>query len=475
MDAQPKIYNPPPTLARFHKSAAFVRGIMGPVGSGKSTGCCAEVMSRACEQEPGPDGVRRSRFAVARNTYRELADTTVRTWLDWFDETTFGKFNGTSMEHSLAFSLEDGTRVDCEVMFRALDRPDDVKKLLSLELTGAWFNEAREFPLSVVEAMTDRVGRYPAVKDGGCTWRGIIMDTNPPDSDHWWYRLAEEDRPATWEFFRQPGGLIERGGKFLPNPDAENLAGLEDGYYTTRMSGKAPAHVRVYYCAQYGYVQDGKPVYPEYVDKLHALDDVPSILPGVIYVGIDFGLTPAAVFAQRKANGGWIWQDELVTHDMGQVRFAELLKGKLQGEYQGHTFEIFGDPAGSQRAQTDERTPFDILRAAGIPARPAPTNDFTLRRESVAVGLGRIIDGTPGIVISPRCVNLRKGMAGAYQYKRLQVSGDDRYHDVPDKSKFSHVCEAVQYLMVGAGEGRQLIKRHEVKTTTHKHVSRRLT
>lgn len=456
---QAKVYNPPPTLARFHLSEAFVRGIMGPVGSGKSTGCCAEVMSRACEQAPGHDGVRRSRFAVARNTYRELADTTVRTWLDWFDETTFGKFNITSMEHALSFRLEDGTSVDCEVMFRALDRPDDVKKLLSLELTGAWFNEAREFPLSVVEAMTDRVGRFPAVKDGGCTWRGIIMDTNPPDSDHWWYRLAEEDRPETWEFFRQPGGLIERDGKFVINPDAENLAGLEDGYYTTRMAGKSAAHVRVYYCAQYGFVQDGKAVYTEYVDKLHALDEEPKVLPGLIYVGIDFGLTPAAVFGQRRANGGWLWIDELVTHDMGQVRFAELLKGKIQGEYQGHTFEIFGDPAGSQRAQTDERTPFDILRAAGVPARPAPTNDFTLRRESVAAACGRIIDGVPGLLISPRCVNLRKGMAGAYQYKRIQVSGDERYHDVPDKGKFSHVCEAAQYLMIGAGEGRQLVRR----------------
>jgi hypothetical protein len=131
----------------------------------------------------------------------------------------------------------------------------------------------------------------------------------------------------------------------------------------------------------------------------------------------------------------------------------------VQGEYQGHTFEFFGDPAGVQRAQTDERTPFDILKAAGIPARPAPTNDFTIRRESVAVACGRIIDGIPGLQISPRCVNLRKGMAGAYQYKRLQVSGDERYHDVPDKGKFSHVCEAAQYLMIGAGEGRQLVRR----------------
>ena len=36
--------------------------------------------------------------------------------------------------------------LDLEVIFLALDRPEDVKKLLSLELTGIWINEAREIP-----------------------------------------------------------------------------------------------------------------------------------------------------------------------------------------------------------------------------------------------------------------------------------------------------------------------------------------
>jgi hypothetical protein len=481
MDAETRVYDPTPTLERFHASNALYRGLLGPVGSGKSSGCCIEIITRAGEQKPDKDGLRRTRFAVVRNTYRELSDTTVKTWLFWVDEGQFGPFNHTGMEHHICFDLEDGTTVDCEVLFRALDKPQDIKKLLSLELTGAWVNEAKEVPLTLVEALGDRVERYPA----NCSWCGVFMDTNPPDSDHWWYRLAEEDRPEGWEFFRQPGGLIEVDGKFLPNPSAENLRVLdEDGnilvhgiprdYYTKRMSGKAPAHIRVYYCAQYGFVQDGKPVYPEYVDKLHALEEEPNVLPGLIYVGIDFGLTPAAVLGQRKTSGGWQWINELVTQDMGQVRFAELLKGMVQGEYQNHTFEFFGDPAGVQRAQTDERTPFDILKAAGIPARPAPTNDFTIRRESVAAACGRIIDGVPGLQISPRCVNLRKGMAGAYQYKRLQVSGDERYQDVPDKGKFSHVCEAAQYLMVGAGEGKQLIRRPTLPKPTHTYVSRRL-
>ncbi len=36
--------------------------------------------------------------------------------------------------------------MDLEVLLVALDRPRDIAKLLSMELTGAWVNEAREVP-----------------------------------------------------------------------------------------------------------------------------------------------------------------------------------------------------------------------------------------------------------------------------------------------------------------------------------------
>jgi hypothetical protein len=120
---------------------------------------------------------------------------------------------------------------------------------------------------------------------------------------------------------------------------------------------------------------------------------------------------------------------------------------------------ITGDPAGDIRAQTDETTPFQILKAQGVPALPAATNDFIKRRESVAVPLSRLIDGEPGLIIHPNCKMTRKGMAGGYNYKRLQVTGEERYRDVPDKNMYSHVCEAGQYLMVGGGEAKLLVKR----------------
>ncbi len=449
-----------PTGERFHQSKAFYRGIMGPVRGGKSTLCCWEIMGKAQAQKPGADGVRRTRWVVVRSTYRELLDTTIKTWQDWFRPAQFGDLNMNTMSHKIDIVLPDKTRMLCEVLFRALDRPDDVKKLLSMEVTGAWVNEARETPKGVIDVLGDRVGQYPALKDGGCTWRGVIMDTNPPDDDHWWYHLAEEARPDTWEFFKQPGGLIEVDGQFINNPMAENVGNLEADYYLTRMGGKDADYIRVYYCNQYGFIKEGKPVYPEYIDAVHCSETILEPVKGIpIYVGLDFGLTPAASFAQRLPIGRWIVFDELVTEDMGAVSFAKLLKAKILGEYRDFEFDIYGDPSGDNRAQTDETTPFQIMEANGVPSQPAPSNDPVLRREAVVASMKTLaMDGKPAFFISPKCRVTRKGMAGGYYYKRVQVSGEERYQDKPVKNKYSHICEGLQYAMLGAGEGKALIK-----------------
>ena len=117
------------------------------------------------------------------------------------------------------------------------------------------------------------------------------------------------------------------------------------------------------------------------------------------------------------------------------------------------------DFADDIRAQTDETTPFQILRAKGIPAHPAATNDFIKRREAVAGPLTRLVDGAPGLLVHPNCRVLRKAMAGGYSYKRVQAGGAAKFRDVPDKNGFSHVAESLQYLLVGGGEARLLVKR----------------
>jgi hypothetical protein len=458
--------------ADFFASEAFVRGLRGPVGSGKSVACCIELFRRAIGQAPSPqDGLRRTRWAVIRNTQPELKTTTIKTWLDWFHEDIYGKFNWSP---PFTHHIRRG-EIDCEVIFIALDKAEDVKKLLSLELTGAFINEAREVPKAILDAVTMRAGRYPSKRDGGCTWKGVIMDTNAPDEDHWWAIMSgdvvppefmsEEEvaalvRPAGWEFFSQPGAMFPvkvdgKVQKYLMSDRRENQRGIDDDYYLRMIAGKTNAWIDVYVCNRYGTLTDGKPVYPGFDRALHVAPGPLQPLPGhTIYCGIDFGLTPAALFGQ-KVRGTWRILREIVTTNMGMVRFSTLLHGaiaELGGEY-----SFWGDPTGDNRVGTDEDTAFLVLRRAGIPIRPTATNDPSLRIEAMTQPMERLVDKHPGLVIDPSCRNFIAGAEGGYHYKRMAVMGTERFETAPNKNRFSHVHDAGQYMMLGGGEGRALV------------------
>jgi|TARA_Y100000310_G_scaffold110065_1_gene108547 hypothetical protein len=461
-------------LKSFMKDSTFFRGIRGPVGSGKSVSCCVEVFRRALEQKKGADGLRKSRWAIIRNTNPQLRTTTIKTWLDWFPESDWGRFHW-SVPYT--HHIKKG-EIDLEVIFLALDRPEDVKKLLSLELTGIWINEAREIPKSIIDACTMRVGRYPSMRDGGPSWSGVIADTNAPEEDHWWPIMAGEVpipdhipreqakmlvKPDNWNFFTQPSGMLETKDEegeiqdYKENPKAENQKNILANYYSNLIRGKTKSWIDVYVMNRLGHIQDGKPVYPMFASEVHiAKEEIPVAANVPVYVGIDFGLTPAAVLAQ-KVRGRWFVQSEIVAVDMGIVRFAEVLRQELATRFSAASeVIIYGDPAGDFRAQTDESTPFHILRGAGLRAFPAPSNSVDLRLESVSSQLTKMVEGKPALLIDRRCPQLIKGFEGGYAYKRMEVSGE-RYADKPDKNMFSHVHDAAQYLFLGAGEGRALM------------------
>ena len=385
-----------------------------------------------------------------RNTFGELRDTTIKTWLDWFGDA------GVMRWSDMTFVI-DNDQIHLEILFRALDRPQDAKKLLSLELTGAWINEAREIQLEIIYAITGRLGRYPSMRDNvGCTHPCLIMDTNPPSDDSWWYHMFEEDRPEGYAIFKQPGGLTK---------DAENLANLPKGYYTTMMAGKPVTWLKVYRDGQYGFLADGKAVWSEYSEQLHLIEEYTPDPHRELLIGMDFGRTPVAVIGQKDAHGRWIIFDELQTWDMGATRFGELLFAKLIDEYPEFIKQIkaWGDPAGDDRGQNDDRTPMQIIRKAGIPMIKGVTQDPFIRIESVRVPMTRIFEGKPAFMLTPKCQMLRKALAGGYHYKRIQVGGTARYDVKPNKNEYSHVADALQYLMTSGGEAMNLIRKTNQK------------
>lgn len=446
-----KEYTAEPTLARLHLSKALVRYAAGPFGSGKSSGCVMDIVMRAFRQQPDEQGVRKTRWAIVRNTYPELKSTTIKTFQEWVPNQIAPVVYGIPITCQFQQRLNDGTKVELEVIFMALDSPEDVSKLLSFELTGAYLNEARELPWEIVEGVLGRIGRFPKTiknDEGKVTYGpsepGILMDSNPPKTSHWLYDKFETGKiPEDWEKFQQPPAvyLDSETGKWVLNPDAENLSHLPDDYYQRQMNAASDDFIRVNLGGEFGMSRKGKPVFSKYAEHKHVAKEKLIPLRGYpIIVGMDFGLTPASVLMQVTGRGLRIYDELPASDETLEDYLDEYVLPLLTKKYQGWNVVASGDPAGNQRDRHTKTNDFQILRARGIKAFPAITNDITQRISCVNFFLGR----DEGFVIDPSCVHLREAMGGGYVFKESK-NANGQVLDTPAKNEYSHIADALQY------------------------------
>ena len=424
-------------------------------------------------------------------TYPELISTSMNTWKDWVPESICPISMATPITGRMQMPLSDGTLMDMEIIFLALDKDDDVRKLKSLELTMAWINEASEISQNVVRMAGGRVDRFPPKRQGGATFAGVILDTNPPDEDSWYYMLSEIEKPETYAFFKQPPALLPLPKQdpnapqlYVPNqgqgqyPPAENISNHTSGfeYYMRQVHGASEEWIKVFLMGQYGTISDGKPVYSEYNDSIHCATEEITVYRGLpIILSWDYGMTPACVISQLSPRGQFRVIDELVSGipeaqrlnmdpiryvgDMGIRQFSRtIVKPYLINNYPGISFHSVGDPAGNERGQSNEITCMQELSWAGIPTEMGRTNKFIARREAVAGFLNRMVDGNPGFLLSPRCRMLRKGFNGHYRYRMMRVQTGEKYTNEPEKNIYSHCHDGLQYGAMyaeggGGGEG----------------------
>ena len=381
-----------------------------------------------------------------RNTRQMLWDTSIQDFLKWFPDGLAGSLAKTEMKFTLKFD-----DVECEVLFRGLDDSNDVRRLLSLQASFAIFDEFREINPDVFSTMQGRLGRYPdkllvppipGVHNGGCikedgSSNALLWGmSNPPDSDTWWEQYFT-DPPDNANVFTQPSGM---------SPEADWLQYLPDGYYENLAESNDEDWVDVYVHSKFGRSLAGKPVFRNFEADYHVAKE--KIKPLIdenypLIIGLDFGLTPACTINQQDARGRFMTLQELVSDGMGILRFCrELLRPVLTNEFPGHPVIIIGDPAGRQRAQTDEKSVFDILKSEGFTAIPARTNSITARISAVENLLSGQVDTGPRHLIDPQCKKLIAALRSGYRYK-VKTTGE--VEPKPEKNMHSHLADAHQY------------------------------
>jgi len=474
-----------PTASLFHSCTEGVKGVMGPIGSGKSVMCCWDIWMKSCTQLPDPETRERvSKWMIVRNTFAQLQKTTIQTWLHWFPKTRMHNSSPITGEYRFPHPSGDGTTVVIKLEFRALELEKQITDLLSLEVTGCWFNEAREIDFNLILNAKSRLDRYPPSKP----WLGyypiqdlgVVMDTNPGSEENWWYRKAEVEKPTGWKFFRQPPGVLkidDGEGRFhyeanrgqCPGiPKAENCENYTSGfdYYTKKIPGAEDDWIKVYLMGEYGQTRSGKPVYANYADALHFHEgDIEPAWGLPLLLGTDFGRTPATIIGQLMPDGQFVIYDEVCGKDMGIIEFCQcFLLPKLANDFNLAKMRVynFADPAGATGNEIDNVSCIQMMNQCGIPTEPCPVpgNSPYLRQSAVDEALRRRgPGGKPGLVISGRCKMLRAGFLGKYCYRKLSKgAGDELFAEKVDKGNpYSHPHDGLQYLVYGGthqgGEG----------------------
>jgi hypothetical protein len=198
---------------------------------------------------------------------------------------------------------------------------------------------------------------------------------------------------------------------------------------------------------------EGKVVFPDWNKSFHGsrktLD--PHIgLP--LLIGVDWGLTPAAVICQLQENC-LVVLDEVVKENMGAERFTEVLYKHIATNYPGwganpkKSCLVWVDPAGYARSQSDETTCVQKI-SKFFKVMPGLIT-FEDRKTSVEHFLTTTTHGRPNFQVDlTRTKVIPAGFDGGYHYpeKSFEVEPNEIR---PLKNSFSHPHDALQYICSG--------------------------
>jgi hypothetical protein len=458
-----------------------VSAINGPVGSGKTTTVLMKALKLASEQAMSPrrevlgKPVRMFKLCVVRDTYRSLWRTTLPSWWKRVPR-DIGEWQGGENQpcsHRVVFGV-GWSVIEFIAEFVALGEHGVEEVLRGYEPTGFYLNEADLLDWDVFEYAATRWGRYPGVEDGGATWGGCLMDCNAPVIGTEFHKRVFLEPVAGLRLYRQPGG--EAAG-------AENVENLPVGYYERMKRLVSGREYRRLVENEPGFTSAGRAVHEEFSDLVHVAADELAAVPGLaLWLGFDAGLDPACVIGQKLGNGRWVILDEVVSeHGTGALRFSRMVNELLRERYgDWQASEELGWGSGRRagrrliRGWADPSSAWGVDRheeeaswmeivgyETGVRIEAAPSNDTVLRREGLRRVLTLMPDGKPAFRLSPRCVRLRAGLSGGFRYRKLAVGGalGERWTDEVEKNEFSHVCEALEYLLLGGGEGVEVTSR----------------
>jgi len=450
-------FTPVPSLARMFLVTPDTKMIfiLGPVGSSKTTSCLHWLLMTAARQQPSPDGIRRTRFGIVRNTLVNLRQTIVKDILSLFHEMVQLRVS----ENTIWFRHAD---IESEWMLLGLDKPEDLRRLLSLQLSGVYINEIREIEFNTIFAAFSRAGRFPSNKHGKvpCTHRFLLADGNMGVEGSPLHEFLEKKKHPAVMYIHQPSALSEK---------ADWLQYLPENYYEDQMIGATRAWIDSFIHSQWSADLSGEPIFAAiFNENFHVAKEPLNVIANLpVIVGIDPGLNPAAVFGQLSSRGQLrILREVFASNTLFGVFVDNYLIPQMQRPgftTRSHFFIM--DPAGVTRDANSGLSAKGLLEAKKLDVTLASTNDLDPRLKALELFLtetrGLETDTpyrtlselqsegpTPALIIDPSCTTLISALGGRYRYKRKKITQE--LEDKPEKKHpISDVVDACGYLAFG--------------------------
>lgn len=457
---------PGPLSLKYVQTEKQVRGMIGPIGSGKTTTMLIGEAFCAIRAPKCEDGVRRYSFLCTRDSYRQLYKTAIPSWQDYFPPTV-GEWNGGQdrpAEHRLKM-VDDFGPIELYGQFGAIPDTSIRDWLDGFQVTSIIMNAANSHPEDVYNYGVQRIDRWPPKRmlaKGYSNEAHIGFDMNKTDVDEWPYEQFVLNHDAEMmEILDFPSGT---------DPNAENAQNLPDDYYKNIMRAlKAkPWMIDILIHNKWGASRSGLPVYEDYSDEKHLADQPLEAIPGLeLCIGLDAGTStggrPSAVFFQVVAPFRVRVLDELYLGRCGPNRFADALLAKLDEQHlrpAAQNIRAWCDPSAfyGHDEESDEETWIEIVESKlDIDIEEPESNELEgFRLETVRMLLNSFEGGYWMLELSPRCRILRKGFNSGYRYKMTENRHGIKEDPKPDKNDASHPHDALQHGVTGYF-GRSLI------------------
>lgn len=447
-----------PVSDAYILSTNTISVICGPVGSGKTIASEKKGLVEAQRIYPGSDGVRRYVLGNFRQKYDALWKAAIPSHWKLFPKDFAGsKWSGASpraARHDLFFDDKFG-RIHMTTQFLAHGEDADPEDLRGLEFTDVQLGEIDTLPHELLIGLSRAVGREPPREVIKRTGR-IFGDLNAPDVENWTYPIFWENLQPPYMLFRQPGGMDE---------GAENLQahGGDRSYYQQiiDMNRANPWYIRRMVHAIPGITRAADLVYDRFDEATQLSKEPLKPEPSLpVIIGVDGGLTPAAVYGQEMPDGQLRILREIAFERGGIEELGAAMLALEARDFRGCDFHTVCDPAmvagedkdAIEQSQQQVSKGSDRQRLAtklGRPVQLAASNQTGRRwdavRDKIALQLG---PGRPGYLLDPSCKGLIRGKRQTYQFRKLQGSND--LSSV--KPTFdTHVADAEQYLAMECG------------------------